>query len=264
MTFKIAAQENLLEGDNLIEKFRFAQEAGFDGIELQGLGNHEFPARLPELRAARAAGVEIPSVCVNTLHFIGDFDPERRREAREHMKELLSTIADIGGKGAVTPNTYAHASLAMPPWSLPKSDEEIRETLVEGLAELGAYAVDVGATVYLEPLNRYEDFAVNTLADAVSIVEEVGSPGVEVMADIFQLTIEEIDIPAAIRAAAPHLRHVHVSDSNGMEPGAGSYDWRSTLDALRDIEYDGWLALECHLSGDPMMALSRAVEVLRR
>ena len=37
----------------------------------------------------------------------------------------------------------------------------IRAQLVEALAEVGAHAVEVGSVVYLEPLNRYEDFVVN-------------------------------------------------------------------------------------------------------
>jgi hypothetical protein len=37
-----------------------------------------FAARLPELQQAAAAGVPMPTVCVEMLHFVGDFDAERR------------------------------------------------------------------------------------------------------------------------------------------------------------------------------------------
>ena len=36
--------------------------------------------------------------------------------------------------------------------------------LLEGLAELGAHAEQAGAVLLLEPLNRYEDHMVNTVA----------------------------------------------------------------------------------------------------
>ena len=59
-------------------KWEHAQRLGFDAIELRGAGEGRFAARLPELRAAAAAGVPMPTVCVEMLHFVGDFDADRR------------------------------------------------------------------------------------------------------------------------------------------------------------------------------------------
>lgn len=39
---KLAAQEQLLPGRSLQEKFAFAVEAGFDAIELRGKGDFHF------------------------------------------------------------------------------------------------------------------------------------------------------------------------------------------------------------------------------
>jgi sugar phosphate isomerase/epimerase len=118
--------------------------------------------------------------------------------------------------------------------------------------------------VFLEPLNRYEDYLVNTLADAVSIVEEVGSPGVSVIADTFHMSIEETDIAAAIRSAGAHIQHVQLGDSDRLEPGHGHYDWPETLAALGDIGYEGWLAMECGLSGPSKDVLPGVAEILKR
>jgi sugar phosphate isomerase/epimerase len=264
MTFKLSAQESMLEGDTLVEKFDFAKSVGFDGIELSGKGDGIFAARAEEFRAARAAGVVMPTAVVAMDHFIGDFDPERRRDAREQMKLLLSTIVEAGGYGVVTPNSYGLFSKRLPPFSPPRSDADSRSVLVEELAALGAHAVAVGARVYLEPLNRYEDFMVNTLADAVSIIEEVGSPGVALIADTFHMSVEESDIPAAIRDAGVHIEHVQLGDSNRLEPGAGHYDWPGTLDALESIGYSGWLAMECRMSGPAGDVLPRVSRLLKR
>jgi sugar phosphate isomerase/epimerase len=136
--------------------------------------------------------------------------------------------------------------------------------LVEALAELGDHAVAVGSVVYLEPLNRYEDFMVNTLANAVAIVEEVGSPGVAVIADTFHMSVEEADIAAAIRSAAGHIGHVQLGDSNRLEPGAGHYGWPETLGALDAIGYQGWLAMECGLSGPVESVLPKVATLLKR
>ncbi|NES15988.1 MULTISPECIES: TIM barrel protein [Micromonospora] len=71
-------------------------------------------------------------------------------------------------------------------------------------------------------------------------------------------------LPAALRAAAPYLGHVQVSDSNRYQPGAGHLDWAVLLRTLDEIGYPGWLALECRLRGEPVAALRQAATVLRQ
>ncbi len=55
--------------------------------------------------------------------------------------------------------------------------------LLESLGELGAHAQEAGVLLLFEPLNRYEDHMVNTLAQAAELVRETGSAGVRVHAD---------------------------------------------------------------------------------
>jgi sugar phosphate isomerase/epimerase len=264
MSVRLAAQESMLEGDTLEEKFAFAQQHGFDGIELSGRGGGVFAGRRDELAAARVAGVVMPSAVVAMPYFVGDFHDGNRRTAVEDVKQMLTTLPAAGAAGIVMPNGFAVFSKRLPPFDPPRSDEESRAALVESLRELGAHGEQVGAKVFLEPLNRYEDYLINTLADAVSIVEEVGSSAVSVIADTFHMSIEEADLGAAIRAAGPHIEHVQLGDSDRLEPGHGHYDWPETLDALEAIGYDGWLAMECRLSGPPAEVLPKVAALLKR
>jgi sugar phosphate isomerase/epimerase len=264
MTFLLAAQEATLPGADLMEKFQFTLDCGFDGIELSGQGGGIFGARAAELREARAAGVVMCTAVMHTPTFLGTFDPAGRQTAIEDLKVLLSTIVEAGGIGIVSPNAFGVFSTKLPPFTPPRSDQESRAALVEALAELGEHAVRAGSRLFLEPLNRYEDYLVNTLADAVSIVTEVGSPGVAVIADTYHMSIEEARVGAAIRAAGPAVQHVQLGDSNRLEPGAGHYDWPETLDALEEIGYDGWLAMECGISGPIGDVLPRVAALLKR
>jgi sugar phosphate isomerase/epimerase len=260
---KLAVQEQVLPGESLVEKNDFALASGWDGIELRGGRGTSFRDRLPELRAARAAGVLMPTVCVEMSYFIGDFDADKRADAVASMKTLLSVIAEIGGRGAMTPASWGMFSLRLPPFVPPRSAADDRAVLLDSLHALGTHATAEGVEVYLEPLNRYEDHMVNRLDQAVSLIEELGLPSVEVVADSYHMNIEEADIPAALRATAPHLGHVQVSDSNRLEPGAGHLDWAAMLSALTDAGYAGWLALESRLSGPLEQVLPRSSRVLR-
>ena len=96
---RLSCQEQLLPGDSLEEKWAFATGAGFQGIELRARGDGHFASRLPELRAAVRAGVVMATVCPETDHFIGDFDPDRRRDAVTQLRSQLSVIAELGGTG---------------------------------------------------------------------------------------------------------------------------------------------------------------------
>ena len=84
-----------------------------------------------------------------------------------------------------------------------------------------------------------------------------------VIADTYHMSIEEADCAASITRAGDRIRHVQLGDSNRLEPGAGHYDWPATLRALEQIGYDGWLAMECGLSGPTGDVLPRVAKVLR-
>jgi sugar phosphate isomerase/epimerase len=260
---KLACQEHLIPGDTLIAKWEFISSVGYDGIELRGQGDLQFRERLPELREARRAGVVMPSVCVIMDHFIGDFDADRRRDAVENMKSLLSVIAEVGGAGAITPAAYGLFSRRLPPFEPPRPPEGDRQVLLEGLGELGELAAREGVRVLFEPLNRYEDHMVNTLAAGAELCQAVGLDSVKVMGDFFHMSIEEADLAESIRQAGGYLAHMHLADSNRKQPGLGHTDFRPALQALMQIGFDGYMALECHLSGEPRAALAETARYLR-
>lgn len=262
--WQLACQEQLLPGSTLAEKWHSAQRAGFDGVELRGAGDLAFAARLPELRQAAADGVPMPSVCVDMLHFLGDFDRDRREDAITQLRSQLSVIAGVGGRLAMTPASYGLFSRRLPPFDPPRSASEDREVLLDGLGRLAEHAAAEGLLICLEPLNRYEDYLVNTLDQAAELCRAVGLPSLRVAADTYHMNVEEADPAVALLQAGPVLGHVQVSDSNRLEPGAGHVDWALILAALDAADYEGWLAFECRLSGPAEPALAAAVSMLRQ
>ena len=261
---KLAVQEQYLRGETMAARWEHAQQLGFDAIELRGAGAGRFAARLPELRAAVAAGVPMPTVCVEMDHFVGDFDADRRADALAQLKAQLSVMAAIGGRLAMTPASYGMFSRRLPPFVPPRSEAEDLEVLTEAFGALAAHAEAEGVVVALEPLNRYEDHMVNRLEQAVALCERIGSPALGVAADTYHMNIEETDLLAALAAAGPWIRHVQLSDSNRLEPGAGHLDWSVLLNAAWAIGYTGELAYECRLSGEVDEVLPVSVVRMRQ
>jgi sugar phosphate isomerase/epimerase len=258
---KLSCQEQLLPGHNILEKWEFAATAGFDGIELRGM--RDWRERLDDLRAAKERGAVFSSVCLIDDRFIGDLDADRRREAVEHMKRLLSGIAELGGVGAITPAAFGLTSRALPPFEVPRTQEEDRRVLLDALEELGEHADTEGTLVLLEPLNRYEDHMLNRLDQAVELCKAAGRDSVKVMGDLFHMNIEEDAPGESIRRAEGYLAHVHLADSNRAHPGAGHNDFASAFGALRDIGFDGYLAMECAVRGDAETVLPQVARRLR-
>jgi sugar phosphate isomerase/epimerase len=258
---KLACQEHILPGEDILGKWEFAASAGFDGIELHG--TEAWLGRLDDLRSAREQGVVFSSVCVISDRFIGDFDGKRRREAVEHMKHLLSGIAELGGRGAITPAAFGLATKRLPPFEVPRTEQEDRRVLLDALEELGEHAENEGTLVLLEPLNRYEDHMLNRVEQAVELCNAVGRPSVRVMGDLFHMNIEEDDLGESIRQSDGHIAHVHLADSNRLQPGAGHTDFAGAFAALRGIGFDGYMAMECGIRGNPTEVFPEVAKRLR-
>ena len=111
--------------------------------------------------------------------------------------------------------------------------------------------------IALEGLNRYETHLLRTLADAEQLRALIGSPIVQLMADVFHMNIEEDSIAGSLRAHAEHIVHVHLADSQRREPGTGHLDFAAVFEALADNGYAGALAMEFLPATDAAMRAGR-------
>ncbi|MDH2430252.1 sugar phosphate isomerase/epimerase [Sphaerisporangium sp. TRM90804] len=258
---KLAVQEQLLPGDTLQEKFDFALEAGWDAIELRGKGDLHFAGRREELKRALADGVVMPTVCVDMAHFIGDFDAAKREDAVRQLRSQLSVIGELGGLGVMTPASWGQFSRRLPPFEPPRSPEEDHEVLAEALGELGEHAAREGVLIMLEPLNRYENHMVNSLAQAAELCS---MDSIRIAGDTYHMNIEEDDPCRSLVEVAPYLAHMQISESNRNQPGTGHLDWSAQLITLDAIGFDGYLALECRLRGEAESVLPQTAAFVRK
>ncbi len=129
---------------------------------------------------------------------------------------------------------------------------------------LAQEAADLGVCILLEPLIRYESNFPQGLAEATSICDAVGSPGLKILADFFHMNVEEADIAASLTAAARHIRHIHLADSNRQVPGRGHTDFVSGFRALHEMGYDGYGALECRIAEPAGQTLRQTADYIRR
>ena len=127
----------------------------------------------------------------------------------------------------------------------PEVEREIEwNWAVRAAREVAAYANDNGVKIAVEPWNRYESYLINRLDQSIEFCREVDSSGIGVMADTFHMSIEDSDIPAAIKRAGSSLIHVHLADSNRAAPGRGHLNFTEIVEALDEIKYRGVCSFE--------------------
>jgi D-psicose/D-tagatose/L-ribulose 3-epimerase len=115
---------------------------------------------------------------------------------------------------------------------------------VEGIHGIADFANDLGINLCIEVLNRFENHVLNTAAEGVAFVKDVGKNNVKVMLDTFHMNIEEDSFGEAIRTAGSLLGHFHTGESNRRVPGKGRMPWHEIGLALRDINYTGAVVME--------------------
>lgn len=261
---KLAVQHTLLPGDNLCAKFRRAADYGFDGVELTAWGfasaitDHEEEIQ----EALEATGVPISSLCSGGSDDLVHPDPQVRT-ARLHGLIGKLRLADlISAKGVI-------ALPIRPPIHLPNlspvADENqlITDLTITAVKAALEETADCAAQVFLEPLNRYEAGFLRTIAHAAELCSDIGNSRATIMADLFHMNIEEVALDGALQAVVSRVGHLHLADSNRLEPGRGHTDFVAPFRVLHEYGYDGWMALECGLSGSADIALPASVSYIR-
>ena len=76
------------------------------------------------------------------------------------------------------------------------------------------------------------------------MVNDIDLKSVGVMGDTYHMNIEESNMGDALRAVGEKLYYLHIADSNRAAPGRGHIDFGEIAQALNDINYDGWIAME--------------------
>ena len=258
---KLASQEGLAPGRDLSEKLDNLAEYGYEGIEFWGSG---IQSRQDEIiKATQNHQVKSSTICAGYGGCLVDGNKSERDMAMADIKSLLTVAANIGAVGLIMVPVFG--DLRINDLSPYKSARQLtEELLVTLLKELGDHAKEVGSIVLVEPLNRYETRFINRLEQGVDICKRVDNPKVQIMADFFHMSIEEANIAESIKAASSYIKHVHLADSTRLLPGYGHTDFKSGFAALKEIGFEGYMALECGVPGPAEVELPKSAKYMKQ
>lgn len=224
--------------EDIAHGFQRLHRLGYDFAEVPGCDTQ---AQVNKIKAlSRQCG--LPCLSING-HYTKERDlsshmPAIRGKAVAYVKQLVDQAVELGAKMVIAVPT--HVGKHQPQATM----QAEWEFAVDSLRECGRYAAEMGITIVLEPINRFEVYLVNTLAAAVGMIKAVGLSSVRVMGDTFHMLLQERDPIQAIKHSAEYLIHFHISDSTREAPGMGSQNLLSILNALYAVGYQGELVLE--------------------
>jgi D-psicose/D-tagatose/L-ribulose 3-epimerase len=231
--------------------------AGYDGVELPLFGG------TPELyelvgREIKNNGLRATAVCVipDAEHDCTSSDPKARAQGVVHLKWAIDCLEAASGEVLCGPFYQPLGVFSGEP---PTADE--RSYIVETHKEAAKYAARANISLAVEPLNRFECYALNTVADAADIVKRVGEPNYGLLYDTFHANIEEKDPVGVIAPNLWAIKHVHTSENDRGTPGKGHVPWSPTFKALKDGGYEGWYVIEAF--GRALPGIAAATRVWR-
>jgi D-psicose/D-tagatose/L-ribulose 3-epimerase len=227
-----------------------AAELGYDGLEIAPFTLSDDPLSLTaaERQVIRRA-VEEAGLAVTGLHWllvtpkglsITETDPAVRRRTRDMMQGLCDLCADLGGRYLV------HGSPAQR--QLPERDIHAAKGYALEAFRYAARAAEKAGVIYcIEPLSRRETNFINTVAEAIGVVEGIGSNSFRTMIDCSAAGLaEEESVAELIARWMPSglISHIQVNDPNRKGPGQGEMDFVPIIAALKKHGYDGDIGVE--------------------
>ncbi|MBT2512382.1 sugar phosphate isomerase/epimerase [Arthrobacter sp. ISL-30] len=222
---------------------------GVQGVEVHMDRAEDLP-RLELKKVAARHGVDRTlGVVLTAENSLVSPDPEVRQAGVEHITSAIHAAADVGAN-----NIGGVLSAAGRVFTGQPATETELERVVDGLSKVAPIAEAHDVTVSVEATSRYLGYVLNTAAQARSLLDRVGSTHVQVQLDTFHMNIEEASVPQGILDAGGRLGYVQIAESHRGLLGSGHIPWAEVMEALRSVDYDGWLTFEAFTPAHPSIA----------
>ena len=250
--FKYAFCNESMQGMSWGEQCDLVARSGYQGIEIAPFSlvresvEELVPARRGKMiRVLKDAGLEcaglhwLLSPPPPDLH-VTTPDPEVRKRSWSYFEKLIDLCGDLGGPVMVFGSPKGRSSIGG------LSAAEAKKYLAEGLAGVADHAQRRGVKILLESLGQNQTDVVNTLAEAVEILEQIAHPAIQTMFDFHNTTAETEPFPDLIEKYFSRIHHVHVQEMDGRHLGSGNAEkeFLSSFRKLQDLRFDKWISVE--------------------
>lgn len=226
----------------------YSASIGLKGVDLLKPEEYEVPRRFGLIcTMGYAGGGDIP----NALN-----RPDNHAAIEKEFRVNIPRAAKAGVPNVIT---FSGNRRGMP-------DEEGARNTVIGLNRVKKIAEDEGVTICLELLNSkrdHADYMCDHTAWGVRVVQEVNSPRVKLLYDIYHMQIMEGDLVDTIRRNIQWIAHFHTGGVPGRHEldGTQEVQWDGVMRGIADTGFQGYVAHEFVPTGDPLKSLRAAADL---
>lgn len=251
------------------EGFNAIADAGYGGVEIAPFTLAEHPRQISAARRkALRRSCEKLGLAVCGLHWllvspkglhVAHLDPAIRQKTLGVLLDLVRLCSDLGGRVLVFGSPFQRSTLDG--WD---SAETWRRAAAafQTVAEAAAKA---GCVLALEPLTSAETNLMLSTAEGRRMVESVAHPACKLHLDVKAMSPSAEPVASQIKSSADLLTHFHANDANKRGPGFGNTDFVPILQALKEIQYDGWVSVEVFdYTPDPITIARESLAYLKR
>lgn len=227
------------------EVVRRLARIGYDGIEIGCAQPQAWPyyidgARRKEMRKCLeenhiAVSSMLPAPGGGPGGNIASACKEEREWTKEYWKKCMELGLDIGDCKTLlcVCGWYIYGTKERDAWKWAK----------EGLSEMADYAKQFGITLMLEP-TATDSNLVESCEDAINMMEDIGKDNVKLMFDTTHALYRN-EVPSDyVYQMGENLKHVHMADYDRKAPGTNGCDFVEIMQALKDINFDGYITME--------------------
>lgn len=259
-SFMVIEAPNTLGNEAQVrELLAFIRQRGYEGIEL----NLDLPPAVPFGQLERwvgEAGLAIPSFLTGGAYNRGlclsSPDPAVRQRTAEHLIRCLDVAKRF--------NSILVVGLLQGFRRDEPDPERANERIAGCLRQVMDQAERLGVDLVIEPINHLQVGFNNSVGEVRQMAARVGSPNLRPMVDTVHMNIEETSLTQPILDCGSSLRHVHLCESNGSLLGSGHLDFGAVLQALNQIDYDGFASVKVYRNAALHEAAKLSMEYLRR
>lgn len=235
--YKAVKVTMIRSGKTTLDKFKIAQDAGFDGISLFAPDRFDLKEALI---AQDKTGVRIHNVN-GTYHWkerLSDADPKVRAKAVQNLKDSIQFSADCGGDSVLLVNGKVT--------DLEKENHEhVRERSLDGIRKALPLASRVGVRILCENVGNGFCPEARQWAD---YLDAIANPFVGAFFDIGNHHGLG-GAPHWIRTLGTRVVKIDIKDRNlqidkNCNLFDGHVDWAEVRSALKAIRFNGWATAE--------------------
>jgi len=251
MIDRLALCNEVLAPWGFAEQCAYAAKLGYRALEVAPYTLAEDPTAISAAMAKTWRDIAADhGLQISGLHWllvapqglsISSPDAAVRTRTLAAIDRLIELCALLGGSYLV----HGSPTQRNPHPGQSRADALARAT--EAWVHAGEQAGHAGLHYCIEPLSRDQTSVLNTIDEALAIVEAAALSGLKTMLDTSSAGATEIEpLPGLIDRFWPggQLVHVQLNDRNRRGPGQGEDRFAPILAALQRQGYIGWLAME--------------------